>query len=542
MNRGWNPTNGHVARMLATTRSSALVREARTKEGIRLALARRPLDVAPFFSRLGTGAGFGRALFLGVDTLALFYEPAPLENAFANELDRLKLLAVDGPAILDAGPYAFMVEAYGAKGGFTWVLRSPIATALVKRNGAVHLTFRSVLLTALGPKIAVEELSAVVASWRTGPKWGIAGAGEPTVSRIDLCADIRAPCATVDTVKRMVSRARTRPRWGIAARVDEDGNPKKVTEENLDRAVCEILKTDPGGDVEDIAERVLRALGAKVWRDDTGELHAEHESETVYHRGAEETGITVGKGQLMFRWYDKLREIKGTAKEYMMAIYKRVGYIGGPVSRIEFQLRKGALSTFVAVRACGRKWSGVSRLLGELWAYLTRSWLTLRLEGENKQRTRWKIDPLWTEIQGIGWPKVAMMKRSSLASPLVWVQRAVEGEFTQWRLPIKGAQSGPASYTPFARVRVESRRRGLHLNAHGHGVLREAGYSKLRALEAGLAGYLAAVLALTGGRVTPQMAALEASRRPQFDQQVKTARARQVLRASEELQLVRGAA
>lgn len=523
---------------LLHTRFDELVREVDTPAGPRLSLVRKPERVAPFFSALGTGAGFGRALFIGIDTLALFYEAAPLCPRFVAELDQLKAAAADGPQILDAGPYRFMVEPFGSKGGFRWVLRSPVATALVKRDGSVHLTFRSVLLTALGPKTAVEELSAVVASWRVGPKWGIAGAGEPTVSRIDLCADVRAPCGTVEDVRRMVSRARTRPSYAVAARVEGEG----VTEAAIDKAVAQLLKSEPGMTVEEVAERVLRALGAKVWREERGELRAEHESEAVYHRGDEETGVTIGKGQLMFRWYDKLREIAGTAKEYMLGIYRRAGYVAGPVSRLEFQLRKGALSTFAPIRDVGRKWSGVSRLLGELWAYLTKSWLTLRVETGNAQRTRWPLDPLWQEFQNIGWPKVPVMRRASLANPAAWVSNAVEGEFTQWRLPLGGKTEGPHSYTPLARVRVECRRRGLHLNAHGHGILRDVEQTKLAALEAGLSGYLAAVVALTGGRVTPEMAARQASRRPQFRDQIKTARARQVLRGSEQLKIGRVAA
>ena len=134
------------------------------------------------------------------------------------------------------------------------------------------------------------------------------------------------------------------------------------------------------------------------------------------------------------------------------------------------------------------------------------------------------------------------MRRASLTNPAVWVSKAVEGEFTQWRLPLGGKTEGPHSYTPFARVRVECRRRGLHLNAHGHGILREVEKKKLAGLEAGLSGYLAAVVALTGGRVTPEMAARQASRRPQFRDQIKTSIARQVLRGSEQLKIGRVAA
>ena len=512
--------------------------------GPALAVVKDPHSVAPFWSSLGTGEGWPLAVYIGVDTLALYYEAAPLRPDFVERLDALKAQAETEPQLLECGPYTFQVMGHGAKGGFRWMLRSPAATALVKRDGSVHLTFRSVLLTALGPKVAVAELSTVVAHWRAPPHWGPYGAGQPTVSRIDLCSDIRAPAPSAQALDVMVSRARFRRAWSVAARERRDGSTG-LTGGQIKRAMRRLSELETGGDIVEACEKMMRALGARVTKSDRGELLGDHETECAFSRGGDPTGLTVGKGEVMLRWYDKLREHKASGKGYMMPIWEAAGYSGGPISRVEFQFRKGGLDSFPPIRAKGRTWTAVSGLLGGLWAYATRSWVTMRTKGDSPQRTRWPVDPLWLQIQDIGWPSVGAMTRSSTSSPRAWVRQVIEHQQSLpemgpvWSVPALGIETDtPASVSPVGRVAIETRRRGLHLDGMGHGVLREAEQASLASLEQGLSGYLASMVSMTGGRFgTPEGFARAAARRPGFKAQVRRAQARQVIRGAESLRL-----
>ncbi len=508
-------------------KGAGLVEQAGVDGRERLFLRRRPDEVAPFYPSVGDGTAYPLCVFSGVDSLALYYPPGPIELAWLRLLDSAKAAAQDpdnrAGHLVEMGPYSFEVEPYGAKGGFRWVLGSPVLRMQMKSDGSVYVHFRSVLLTALGPARAVEEVTAILGHTRKKDFEGVRRVGEPTVSRIDLCRDLRTPVWGREEMERMVTRARLRPTWGVAARVE--GRP--VGTKAIEKAVQELLKAEGKNSVEQISERVLRALGARVWREEDGELRAQHEVEAEYFRGGENTGFSLGKGQLMFRVYDKLAELKRSGKTYMKRLWEKAGWNHGPVTRIEFQIRKKALSTFDQIRERGRYWSVVADCLPAIWGYLTGSWLTLRTKTADKQRSRWPIDPIWEKVQAMGWGAVEPVRRASLGRPARWVIETVENE--RDRKPVKAAGRRA---TQRERVRVEARRR-LYRPAPGCEVLRESEAAKERVLLAGLSGYLASLFALTGKG--PAACAERAARRPQYIEQVKVARARVVLRGAEAL-------
>ncbi len=526
-------------------KGAGLVEQAEVDGRERLFLRRRPDEVAPFYPTVGDGTAYPLCVFSGVDSLALYYPPGPIEPAWVRLLDCAKAAAQDpdnkSGHLVEMGPYSFEAEPYGAKGGFRWVLGSPVLRMQMKTDGSVYVHFRSVLLTALGPARAVEEVTAILGQTRRKDFEGVRRVGEPTVSRIDLCRDLRTPVWGREEMERMVTRARLRPTWGVAARVE--GRP--VGTKALEKAVQELLKAEGESSVEQVSEKVLRALGARVWREEDGELRAQHEVEAEYFRGGENTGFSLGKGQLMFRVYDKLAELKRSGKTYMKRLWEKAGWNHGPVTRIEFQIRKKALSTFDQIRERGRYWSVVADCLPAIWGYLTGSWLTLRTRTADKQRSRWPVDPIWKKVQAMGWGAVEPVRRASLGRPARWVIEAANGEDA----PVKTEGEKP---TPGERIKIESQRR-RHLSVSplvaqrmakpGRTrrrmipvpcpVLREAEEAKARVLFAGVAGYLASLQALTG--VGPTAWAERAARRPQYNEQVKVARARVVLRGAEAL-------
>lgn len=522
-----------------------MLEEAESDGRQRLFLKGRPDDFAPFHATVGDGSAFPLCVFSGVDSLALYYPPGPVDPEWFCLLDSAKAAAQDpenkAGHIVEMGPYAFEVEPYGAKGGFRWVLGSPVLRMQMKSDGSVYVHFRSVLLTALGPARAVEEVTAILGNTRKKDFEGVRRVGEPTVSRIDLCRDLRMPVWGREQMERMVTRARLRPTWGVAARVE--GRP--VGNRAIEKAVQELLKAEGKSSVEHVSEKVLRALGARVWREEDGELRAQHEVEAEYFRGGENTGFSLGKGQLMFRVYDKLAELKRSGKTYMRRLWQKAGWNHGPVTRIEFQMRKKALSTFDEIRKRGRYWSVVADCLPAIWGYLTRSWLTLRTKTADKQRSRWPVDPVWQKVQAMGWGEMEPVRRASLGRPARWVIEAANGD----DLPVKTQGKKP---TQRERIKIESqRRRYLSVSplvarrmakpgkVNGRmvpvpcPVLTEAEEAKARVLLAGVAGYLASLQALTG--LGPRACAERAARRPQFKEQLRVARARVILKGAEVL-------
>ena len=61
----------------------------------RLFLKGRPDDFAPFHATVGDGSGFPLCVFSGVDSLALYYPPGPVDPEWFRLLDSAKAAAQD---------------------------------------------------------------------------------------------------------------------------------------------------------------------------------------------------------------------------------------------------------------------------------------------------------------------------------------------------------------------------------------------------------------------------------------------------------------
>ena len=82
------------------------------------------------------------------------------------------------------------------------------------------------------------------------------------------------------------------------------------------------------------------------------------------------------------------------------------------VLRIEFELRREGLKQF----GVDTPDEAISRA-GELWAYVTQSWLSLRQPSADETRSRWPVDPRWQAVQ-----------RATLAGGCAPAARIREGE------------------------------------------------------------------------------------------------------------------
>lgn len=109
------------------------------------------------------------------------------------------------------------------------------------------------------------------------------------------------------------------------------------------------------------------------------------------------TGISVGKGKLLARLYNKVREIidKGGSKGWFYEVWGLDeipdGYI---VLRNEFQLRREALKELGV-----ESWEDLQEKAVEHWGYMTQHWL--RMAEDNRKHTRrQKLLPWWEMLQG----------------------------------------------------------------------------------------------------------------------------------------------
>ena len=491
-------------------------------------LTRRPVSVplswAP--NALGGKAGTLVPYHAGIDTLVLWYPTADWGEGFIADLERKKATTEERPELVEAGPYTFEVLPHGAAGGFAYILRCPLATVLIQRSGGCQVTIRAIALAALGPTAAVEEMTAIVGRWRKRGHMGQTSSPMPVVSRLDLCVDLPIPVFGADELERMVTRARVRTLYSLAAPEEDSG----LTEADICAltAACEAAK---GDDRVKVADRILRALGmGTVFRDERGEIVREHNHESVFYRGDRVTGISAGRGQLVMRIYDKLEEAKNSGKGWMLSLLRRGGHRGGPVTRVEFQLRKHALDSFDAVARCGRRWDGVRELLGAIWRYCVGSWATLRERTENLQRARWPIDPLWKSIQDIELGKAAPMRRSSLGNPPRWVDDSIRDQ--RRREP----WIQPSLENPQGAVAAEIRRTGLHRGDGPH-VLRHAEMDALERLSAQAHGVACSMAAIIGGPRPLTVAAHILTHRPGANERIRVARARRIYRGAHRLAL-----
>lgn len=118
---------------------------------------------------------------------------------------------------------------------------------------------------------------------------------------------------------------------------------------------------------------------------------------------AVETGITIGKGDIALRVYDKVFEIqKNGAKSSLFAsVWGKDEFNDEPVTRVEFQLRKPVLRQFRI-----KTIESLFAKMTALWRYCTIDWARFceePFDRDNRHQDRAKIHPWWQRIQKLTW-------------------------------------------------------------------------------------------------------------------------------------------
>lgn len=131
----------------------------------------------------------------------------------------------------------------------------------------------------------------------------------------------------------------------------------------------------------------------------------------LYYDNRSLTGVSIGRGSLLARLYDKPLEIRQqSGKVWMYDIWGLPAVPdGNRIIRIEFQVRREKLKEMELGLAWDRRWlegdqdqpSTVTPLLAGLenvWAYCTRNWLKL-VDDVTKRSNRQKVLPWWGVVQ-----------------------------------------------------------------------------------------------------------------------------------------------
>jgi len=112
-----------------------------------------------------------------------------------------------------------------------------------------------------------------------------------------------------------------------------------------------------------------------------------------HFQGLRETGYSFGQGKLMCRIYDKLLEVEHSQKMWFMSMWRKEGWGGGPVTRVEFQARRGFLKTMQIETV-----EDLENQMGDLWKYYM-GWLSLRDQSStDSNNRRWPIKEFWSAV------------------------------------------------------------------------------------------------------------------------------------------------
>lgn len=124
-----------------------------------------------------------------------------------------------------------------------------------------------------------------------------------------------------------------------------------------------------------------------------------------YCYGAIVTGFVAGLGgDVVFRLYNKLIEIRRSNKEHWREIWLENGWNGeGQVYRCEFQLRRLELRKFGLIT-----WADVVSSNARIWQHYTEKWVRVVIPSEtDSNNRRWHQPPWWQDIAGYfgDWPE-----------------------------------------------------------------------------------------------------------------------------------------
>ena len=113
--------------------------------------------------------------------------------------------------------------------------------------------------------------------------------------------------------------------------------------------------------------------------------------ESNWRQDGDDQTLQYGVGDVVLRIYDKIAEIEGNSGKVW---FEQLWGVFENVWRIEWQVRKEILKRFGI-----RSFQDLDDQQGDLLRYLAHEHDTLRIKGEDGNRSRWPLHPLWIDLQ-----------------------------------------------------------------------------------------------------------------------------------------------
>ncbi|MGL1932710.1 MAG: hypothetical protein OCC45_13275 [Desulfotalea sp.] len=152
----------------------------------------------------------------------------------------------------------------------------------------------------------------------------------------------------------------------------------------------------------------------------------------IHIEGNDITGITIGKGYILLRMYDKIRELNKAQNTNKKAFFtQKWGKYPEKCTRVEFQLRRGALKELTKKGS----FHEINHHKEELWKYLTKVWFrhtSKIVDKKNNNQQRGKVSHIWNKVQqAVNIRKCAYrVKKVVLLKSLSQLEAQVKGLFT----------------------------------------------------------------------------------------------------------------
>jgi len=146
--------------------------------------------------------------------------------------------------------------------------------------------------------------------------------------------------------------------------------------------------------------------------DDISRFITRARDSNIHHSNRAFNSIVWGSGDIMCRIYDKSLELLQTKScEKIMFFSELWGGFPKNVTRVEFQLRRGAIKSFFKGST---SLEHISARLGDLWEYLTFTWLRHNsgsVDRENRHQDRSELSPFWLSVQQADFKKKKPLTR-----------------------------------------------------------------------------------------------------------------------------------
>ena len=141
---------------------------------------------------------------------------------------------------------------------------------------------------------------------------------------------------------------------------------------------------------------------------------------TVHNHNRKLSGISIGKGDIMLRIYDKVLELQSAHhKQEVFSDLWGVEYAKElNVTRVEYQLRRPVLKDFTGSEYCKEGLTSVDDLLkglNALWLYCTFDWarfVKTLVDRDNNNQSQALISDFWSIVRCVVWQAVYDLRRT----------------------------------------------------------------------------------------------------------------------------------